>query len=91
MDLRPGGVIVFDELDWIPFVEAAKDFSRPDVSHVRAIFEYIGTLPDVGEQACWGRQELGWTWGFIRKRKAGTTAEPSLVTILQACDDDPSA
>jgi len=89
--LRPGGIIVFDDLDWIPLVEGAKDFSRPAVSHVRAIFEYIDTLPDVEEQACWGQQELGWTWGFIRKRRALRTVEPSLVTILQACDDGSSA
>jgi predicted O-methyltransferase YrrM len=87
--LRPGGIIVFDDLDWIPLVEGAKGFSRPQVSHVRAIFEYISALPDVGEKALWGRQELEWTWGFIRKRKGVTGLEPSLEAVLRTCDETP--
>ena len=85
--LKPGGVIAFDDLDWIPSAHGAAEFSRPEVSHVRAIFDYIGALPDVEDCACWGREEVEWTWGFVRKAGGLAGPQPSLATLLQTCDD----
>lgn len=85
--LRPGGIIVFDDLDWVPSAHKAKNFSRPNISHDRAIFDYICTLPDVDSKACWGKLEIDWCMGFIQKREIATSAEPSLDNMLRTCDE----
>jgi predicted O-methyltransferase YrrM len=85
--LKPGGILVFDDLDWIPAVHGAPQFSRPDVSHVRAIFDYISALPDVEDRACWGQEEVEWTWGFVRKAGGAATTPSSLDALLRTCDD----
>lgn len=87
MHLKPGGIIAFDDLDWIPAAHGAPDFSRPEVSHVRAIFDYIGTLTDVEDRAFWGQKEVEWTWGFVRKAGGRAKIQLSLDALLRSSDD----
>jgi predicted O-methyltransferase YrrM len=70
--LKPGGVLVLDDLDWIAQKHGPADwpFSRPSVAHVRAIYDYLRGLPAVDEAVEWGASEVGWAWGLIRKRSA---------------------
>jgi predicted O-methyltransferase YrrM len=69
--LRPGGVIVFDDLDWIPAVHGPGHMRcrRPAIGNVRAIYDYIRQLPLVREAIEWGEAEVEWTWGVIMKRE----------------------
>lgn len=68
--LRPGGIIIFDDLDWIPAEHGQKcqTFSRPHVSHVRKIYEYIKTMPNVDDVEEWGLQQIKWSLGFVQKK-----------------------
>jgi predicted O-methyltransferase YrrM len=70
--LRPGGVLIFDDLDWVPgrHGDSDRSYSRPSVSHVRVLFNYIARLSEVADATEWGREEMGWTWGFIQKTGA---------------------
>jgi len=67
--LRPGGLLIFDDLDWVPgkHGESERGYSRPSVSHVRLLFNYIAKLSAVAHATEWGREEMGWTWGFVQK------------------------
>ena len=82
--LRPGGLLVFDDLDWVPAVHGPryKTCSRPSISHVRALFEYVSRLPMVDEKAEWGRDELQWTWGLIRKQGPGSMSGRGIRDLL---------
>ena len=63
--LAPGGILIFDDLDWTPEGHGDPDltYSRPTTSHVRAIFDYVRALPDA-DVLEWGNEQLGWPWGF---------------------------
>lgn len=76
--IRPGGILVFDDLDWVPAVHGLvnKDISEPNISHVQVIFDYISGLSDADERAEWGKEEVAWRWGFIRKRPTTGKAVP---------------
>jgi predicted O-methyltransferase YrrM len=71
--LKPGGMLVLDDLDWTASLHAAPGavFSRPERSHVRALYDYLRALSDVGDSLEWGRSELDWTWGLVLKRSDG--------------------
>ena len=91
--LRPGGIIVLDDLDWIPAVDGVmhglqdmKVVSRPNVKHVRAIFDYLARLPDVNDVTEWGEEEVEWTWGFLRKQGRVGSAEVSLTDLVRRLD-----
>ncbi|MBA2763643.1 MAG: class I SAM-dependent methyltransferase [Thermoleophilaceae bacterium] len=81
--IRPGGLLIVDDLDWVPRThgDPATEYSRPDRSHVRALFDYLAELDDVAESLEWGRDRVGWSWGFVRK--AGGT-EASLAEMIAA-------
>ena len=67
--LRPGGIIAFDDLDWVPMDYGyTKNVAEPTKSNVQIIFNYIGNLPDVGQNAIWGHEEIGWRIGLLQKR-----------------------
>jgi predicted O-methyltransferase YrrM len=77
--MRPGGILVFDDLNWVPAVHGSvyKDLSEPNISNVQVIFDYISGLSDAAERAEWGQEEVAWRWGLLRKRDiAGTNAVP---------------
>lgn len=91
--LRPGGILVVDDLDWVPAIHGAMHglqdmhvVSRLNVSHVRAIFDYLAQLPDVADTTEWGKEELEWTWGFLRKRDHAGPAEVSLTDLVRRLD-----
>lgn len=67
--IRPGGLLIVDDLDWVPRThgDPASDYSRPDRSHVRSLFDYLTRLDDTDEALDWGREQVGWSWGFVRK------------------------
>jgi len=71
--LRPGGIIVFDDLEWVPAVNGQPDqvFSRPTTSHVGVLYDYVRSLPDVDGALEWGKSEVAWTYGMVRKRESG--------------------
>jgi predicted O-methyltransferase YrrM len=74
--LAPGGIMIFDDLDWTPAAQGESDvtYSRPTTSHVRAIFDYIRALSNATDALEWGGEQLGWPWGFVQK--AGSTRPP---------------
>jgi len=77
--MQPGGILVFDDLDWVPAENGLvnKDLSEPTISHVQVIFDYISGLHDVAERDAWGQEEVAWRWGFLRKRHiSGADAVP---------------
>lgn len=86
--LRPGGILVFDDLNWIPMIHAenVNNFSAPDVGHVKIIFEYIKMLADVEDSAEWGGEEVEWVWGFLRKRDSSTLRDLSLQKLIKSLD-----
>lgn len=69
--LKPGGVLVFDDLDWTAeqHAQAASGRSRPATRHVRVIYDYVRRLPDVDQAIEWGGAEQEWPWGVVRKRR----------------------
>ena len=81
--LAPGGILIFDDLDWTPAECGESDvrYSRPTTSHVRVIFDYVRALSNVSDALEWGGKQLGWPWGFIQK--AGST-RPSLRTLFSS-------
>ena len=82
--LRPDGLLVFDDLDWIPQLHGPSHqiFSRPSTSHVRVLYDYISRLPGVRDKAEWGGAEVGWAWGFIQKEGPSARADISLQELL---------
>lgn len=82
--LRPGGILVFDDLDWVPAVNGIVDnrISEPTTKHVQVIFDYISGLSDVAEKAEWGQEEVAWRWGFLRKRYDAETDNVRLRDLL---------
>jgi predicted O-methyltransferase YrrM len=80
--LRPNGLVVFDDLAWVPAVQdpAGRGYSRPDESHVRILFEYVRSLPDVDEAVEWDDAQPGWPLGIVGK--AGGERTGRLVTGL---------
>lgn len=83
--LRPGGILVFDDLDWIPAIHGgdhAGRFSSPHQSHVRALFCYLSRLPDAAECAEWGATQFEWSMGFVRKSPLRSSQDESLSSIL---------
>ena len=87
--MRPSGILAFDDLDWVPAMHAPKgvDFSAPTVSHVRKIFNYISSLPEVDDRAEWGGEQIQWVWGFLRKRGAHTAKDAPLQSLVRAFDN----
>jgi predicted O-methyltransferase YrrM len=83
--LRANGILVFDDLDWVPAIHGAVngEFSAPTISHVRALFDYVSGLSDVAEKAEWGQPEVEWRWGFLRKRSPTPEIGPRLQESLQ--------
>jgi len=67
--LRAGGLLVLDDLDWVPARHdpTAAGYSRPTVAHVRVLFDYIRSLADSDSAGEWGYDEVGWPLGFVRK------------------------
>ena len=93
--LRPGGILVLDDLDWVPATHGAmhgqshiQGVSRPNVSHVRVIFDYLAQLPDVADKTEWGKEELEWTWGFLRKRNSVRSTKDSLTNLVRRLDKE---
>jgi predicted O-methyltransferase YrrM len=82
--LRPGGLLVFDDLDWVPAYHgsSADIYSRPDVKHVRALYDYIRSLPDVDDVCEWGEDEFEWPWGFVRKAGADSSGGRPLLPLI---------
>ena len=69
--LRPGGVLVLDDLDWTAAAHGdGACFSQPTVKHVRIVYDYIRRLKDVARAYESGREEVEWSWGFLHKRAA---------------------
>lgn len=67
--LEPGGVLVMDDLDWVPAEDATEETgaTRSGVSNVEAVFDYVTRLPDAEDWTRW--REQGWDreWGFVQK------------------------
>lgn len=82
--LRPGGVLVLDDLDWTAKQHAQPDwpFSRPSHPHVRTIYDYIRALPDVDEAIEWGRAQVEWSWGLLRKQGSRTSRGRGVTNLL---------
>jgi predicted O-methyltransferase YrrM len=82
--LRPGGVLVFDDLDWTAEEHGPADwpFDRRSVRHVRAIYDYVRGLPGVDEAVEWGGAELAWPWGLLRKRGPGSNGKRGLTELF---------
>lgn len=72
--LSPGGVMVFDDLDWIPAEHGPSNLEteRPEVNQIGALFDYLTKLPNVGQHGTWGRDTMEWTWGILRKDPPST-------------------
>jgi predicted O-methyltransferase YrrM len=86
--LRPGGLLVFDDLDWIPSVhgEVKRVYSRPMISHARVLYEHISSLPDAIDCVQWGRDVVGWTWGIVQKKATVQPySTPKLFRLLKEC------
>jgi predicted O-methyltransferase YrrM len=88
--LRPGGILVFDDLDWIPGRHGLSGsvYSRPASSHVRALYDYVRGLPGVDEAREWDRDSVEWPLGLVRKlgpgAKAGCGVSELLAGLLSA-------
>jgi predicted O-methyltransferase YrrM len=78
--LRPGGVMVFDDLDWIPAEHGPSDLEteRPDMKQIGVLFEYLTEFPEVGQHGTWGRDTFGWMWGILRKEPRSTEENEDL-------------
>jgi len=85
--LHPGGILVFDDLDWIPQEHGTeKDenrTNRPAARQMQILFDYIRELPNVGGQATWGAEEMNWRWGFIQKTRESETDAPVLSDLVE--------
>lgn len=83
--IRPSGIMVFDDLDWVPAVHgvANKDLSDPNVSNVQVIYDYISSMPDVDERMEWGKKEVNWRWGIIRKKCVHETDAPPIEQLIR--------
>lgn len=83
--LRPGGILVLDDLDWIPAIHDPDDnpYTHQNVPHVRALYEYIARLPDVDQSSEWGQSEIGWAMGLIRKRGPGAVSRRGVSDLLE--------
>ena len=85
--LRPGGIIIFDDLNWIPAQHTCMDpCTRPEAAHIREIYDHIRSLPDAGDSCEWlecVKQDEGfdWPWGLVRK--AGTGDEAPLPRLIE--------
>lgn len=82
--LRPGGVLILDDLDWTSAEHGSPDplFNRPERPHVRILYDYVRSLPDVNEAREWGKDEVEWSWGFVRKRGPGLRRGHGLEDLL---------
>ncbi|GEM_PF-2966227 len=84
--LRPGGVLVFDDLDWKPDEHGSEKIqnqtNRPQVQQMQMLFKYICQQPSVGDHTTWGGEKLNWRWGFIQKAKEEETDDQSLSEII---------
>lgn len=67
--LRPGGVLVMDDLQWTQHKhgEVTRRSSRPKVRHVRCLFEYLKRMPNAAKSAEWGHEQIRWPYGIIQK------------------------
>lgn len=76
--ISPGGFLVLDDLDWIPaeHADVSDPCERPDLSNVRALYEYVCSLDDVGRHFEWGREEVQWAWGIVQKEPASEDILP---------------
>lgn len=85
--LNPGGIIVFDDLDWTPQghgIETDENrTNRPEVQQMQILFDYIGSLPDVGARTTWGAEEMYWRWGFIQKTRKRQADGPILSRVFE--------
>lgn len=82
--LKPGAVLVFDDLNWTAanFGVDPWPYSRPDASHVRTMYDYIRGLPDVDQAAEWGAEEIEWPLGLVRKRGPGSDHGTGVADLL---------
>jgi predicted O-methyltransferase YrrM len=67
--LRPGGVLIFDDLDWTAarYGPKLKGRTHRGVSHSKLLFDYVRQLGDVASATTWGEAEQHWRWGVVRK------------------------
>ncbi len=87
--LAPGGILIFDDLNWTAAAYGGarwRQYSRPTTSHVRAIFDYIRALSNVSDAVEWGGEQLGWPWGFVQK---GGSGHPALRTLFASLGQEP--
>lgn len=82
--LKPGGLLVFDDLDWLPAVHGpeGEPYSRSRTPHVAVIFDYVSRLPDVALRRTWGSEEVCWTWGFLQKTGGSRDAVSAVKRVL---------
>ncbi len=82
--LRPGGVLVFDDLDWVPQRQGppGSTYSRPASSHVRALYDYVQRLPRVDEAREWDCASVQWPLGLVRKLEPGSRAGCGISELL---------
>lgn len=85
--LRPGGIVVFDDLDWSPGEHGTETdqnrTNRPNTQQMQILFDYIRQQPDVGDQTTWGEKELNWRWGFIQKMRDADADVPTVSDIIE--------
>lgn len=78
--LCPGGIMIFDDLDWIPAEHSSSDLEteRPNIKQIGELFEYLAERPEVGQHGTWGQDTFNWTWGILRKEPCSTEANEDL-------------
>lgn len=84
--LSPGGIVVFDDLDWTPREHGTETderrTNRPEVKQMELLFDYLCELPDVSANRTWGAEEMHWRWGFIQKARDSEADGPVLSQVL---------
>ncbi len=82
--LRPGGILVFDDLNWVPERNGSSGstYSRPASGHVRALYDYVRGLPWVDEARQWDRDSVQWPLGLVRKHGPGVRSGCGISELL---------
>ncbi|WP_157488933.1 class I SAM-dependent methyltransferase [Pseudofrankia sp. DC12] len=87
--LKPGGILVLDDLDWVPAQHATDlgTFSRPSTAHIQELYSMVCRLPDVESFLTWGEREVEWTWGLIRKSGGDSSLADLMNSLLSVAGD----